>query len=385
MRTLAFATVLLAAGASMVAPSHAQQSSTESAAKSEWQLRKEANEGVIRIISGRLQSTAFRASAEMSSVMTDVEDLRLVAMMGQGSVQNVSDMLYLKGVDLAIVQEDVLNYMRDKRLHGALDRRITYIAKLYNEEVHLLAGGSIAGIEQLAGKKVAFGLETEGSAITAAILFEQLGIQVEPVFMEPDVALGLVKSGELAAMVYVEGKPADLFRGVRKEDGLKFLPVPLTDMVQNASYLPSRLTAKDYPQIVPADGDGAVPTIAVGAVLMSFNWKPDTSRYKTIELFVATLLERLNRLQDAPFHPKWADVNLAAKVPGWERLPAVEQALLSTPTADASSCSEPMLKLAMQKFLSEVSIVPTGGGKLSSEQTEQLVRDFQNWLDSQNR
>jgi hypothetical protein len=38
----------------------------------------------------------------------------------------------------------------------------------------------------------------------------------------------------------------------------------------------------------------------------------------------------------------------------------------------------------MQKFLSEVSIVPTAG-KLSREQTEQLVQDFKRWLDSQSR
>jgi TRAP transporter TAXI family solute receptor len=384
MKTLAFATALFVAIATIATPSQSQQAVANIAGKSEWQLRQEANEGVIRIISGQIHSTAFRATAEMASVMSDVEGMRLLAMMGKGSVQNVSDMLYLKGVDLAIVQEDVLNHMRDKRIHGALDRRINYIAKLYNEEVHLLAGGSVASVEELAGKKVAFGLETDGTAVTAEILFEQLGVGVVPVYMQPDVALQMVKSGELAAMVYVEGKPADLFRRVRKEDGLKFLPVPLTDAVQKASYLPTRLTAEDYPRIVPADGDGAVQTVAVGSVLMSFNWKPDTSRYKSIELFISTLFERLGRLQAAPYHPKWADVNLAAQVPGWERLPAVDAVLATTATADAQSCSEPALRLAMQKFLGEVSIVPTAG-KLSREQTEQLVQDFKRWLDSQSR
>ena len=382
MRILAFATAVLAAVVGLTTPSWSQQTLTEIAGKSEWQLRQEANEGVIRVISGRLHSTAFRATAEMASVMGDVEGLRLLAMMGKGSVQNVSDMLYLKGVDLAIVQEDVLNHMHAKRIHGALDRRINYVAKLYNEEVHLLAGNSVASIEELAGKKVAFGLETDGTAVTAEILFGRLGIGVEPVYIEPDVALEKVKSGELAAMVYVEGKPADLFRRLRKEDGLKFLAIPLTDEVQKASYLPSRLTAEDYPQVVPAEGE--VETVAVGSVLMSFNWKPDTSRYKTIELFINTLFERLGRLQAAPYHPKWADVNLAAQVPGWDRLPAVDAVLARTATADAQSCSEPTLRIAMQKFLSEVSIVPTSG-KLTREQTEQLVQDFKRWLDSQAR
>jgi TRAP-type uncharacterized transport system substrate-binding protein len=201
MKTLAFATALFVATATIATPSQSQQAMANIAGKSEWQLRQEANEGVIRIISGRIHSTAFRATAEMASVMSDVEGMRLLAMMGKGSVQNVSDMLYLKGVDLAIVQEDVLNHMRDNRIHGALDRRINYVAKLYNEEVHLLAGSSVASVEELAGKKVAFGLESDGTAVTAEILFKQLGVDVVPAYMEPDVALEMIKSGDLAAMV----------------------------------------------------------------------------------------------------------------------------------------------------------------------------------------
>lgn len=377
----AAAAVLAAIVAGQTAPAFGQATPTI-AGKSEWQLRQEANSGAIRIITGRLHSTAFRMSAEMASVMNDVEKLRLLPMMGKGSVQNVSDMLYLKGVDLAIVQEDVLNYMRDERVHSGLDRRINYIAKLYNEEVHLLARADIGEIGDLAGKAVAIGTETDGTSVTARKLFELLGIDVRAVHMEADDALQRLKSGQIAAMVYVEGKPSDLFKRVRKDDGLKFLSIPLSDPIQEASYLPSRITAEDYPEIVTSE-DG-VQTLAVGSVLMSFNWKPDTSRYQTIELFINTLFQRLPQLQVAPYHPKWADVNLAAQIPGWNRLSAVDTALASRATTDAQSCSEPTLRLAMQKFLSEVSVVPTSGN-LSREQTEQLVQDFKRWLDTQSR
>lgn len=62
----------------------------------------------------------------------------------------------------------------------------------------------------------------------------------------------------------------------------------------------------------------------------------------------------------------------------------MDGALAKTVTADAQSCSEPVLRIAMQKFLSEVSIVPTSG-QLTREQTEQLVQDFKRWLDGQSR
>lgn len=349
------------------------------ARSTEWTLRKEINDGVIRIVSGRLQTTAFRATAELASIVQDEKGQRLLPIMGQGSIQNIADVLYLKGVDLAIVQADVLDFIKERDLHSAIDRRINYISKLYNEEVHILAGPQYDTIKQLAGKKVAVGLKNDGAFVTASNIFRQNKVKVEPVFAEPDVALEMLKSGQIAAMVYVEGKPTELIRQIKRDDGLKFLPVAMEGDLATG-YLPSRLTAEEYPNIVAADTP--VSTIATGAVMVSFNWKPDTRRYEAIAKMIDTIFAKFPSLMENPHHPKWKEVNLAAKVRGWDRHPAVISTIART---SAYTCSVTELRLAMQKFFDQGNVIIPAGGKPKPQQTEQLVQEFKRWLETQSQ
>jgi hypothetical protein len=63
-------------------------------------------------------------------------------------------------------------------------------------------------------------------------------------------------------------------------------------------------------------------------VLAAFNWQKHTDRYRRMERFVEYFFNRLRVLQTkAGYHPKWKDVNLAAKVPGWKRFPTVTEML----------------------------------------------------------
>ena len=386
----AIAVVSLAtAGNHIVSVSHAQSTqSTKATAKvrtSDWKIRRDANKGVLRIVSGRLPTTAFRATAELAKILRIDEgnqNLRLLPVMGQGSIQNISDVLYLKGVDLAIVQTDVLDFTRDRKLHASLERRINYISKLYNAEVHIVASSKYNNIKQLSGKKVAVGLKTDGAFVTASNIFEQNKIAVKPVFTEPDNALEMLKAGQIAAMVYVGGKPADLMQQIKREDSLKLLPIAMKGALA-ANYFPSRLTEEDYPNLI---GSGApVNTIATGTVLISFNWKPDTRRYKDISLMIETMFANYPQLLKSPNHAKWAGVNLAAKVIGWTRHPAVDEVLRQDATASLNplhSCTDPAIQLALQKFFDKVDVIPAGG-KPTPQQTEQLISDFKRWLASQ--
>ena len=64
---------------------------------------------------------------------------------GKGSLQNVADILFLRGIDVGIVQSDVLAYLKRKQIYPHIDQSIQYITKLYNEEVHVLARPEITG------------------------------------------------------------------------------------------------------------------------------------------------------------------------------------------------------------------------------------------------
>ena len=110
-----------------------------------------------------------------------------------------------------------------------VDATITYVARLYTEEFHLLARVDITSLGDLAGEKVAVGAEGSGTAITAAKLFSLLGIAIVPVKDPPSVALAMLESNQIAAVALVAGKPAPLLGVLDGSDGLHLLAIPMTD------------------------------------------------------------------------------------------------------------------------------------------------------------
>ena len=83
--------------------------------------------------------SAEQIGADLESVLDDGENLRILSIVGRGSVQSVADILYLKGVDLGIVRSDTLDYLEKKGFANNIKGQFTYITKLYNEEVHVVA------------------------------------------------------------------------------------------------------------------------------------------------------------------------------------------------------------------------------------------------------
>jgi hypothetical protein len=73
-----------------------------------------------------------------------------------------------------------------------------------------------------------------------------------------------------------------------------------------------------------------VDTLAVPVVLAVYNWPKNSDRYRRVERFVQYYFERFDKLKQPSFHPKWKEINLAARVPGWNRYPAAEEALAAT-------------------------------------------------------
>ena len=235
----------------------------ERAATAPESAGEQANKGLVGIIAGGVNGTYIRIAADMSTVL-DTDGLRILTIVGKGSVQNISDLLYLKGVDMAIVQSDVLEYIKRQGTYRAIDKRIDYITKLYNEEFHLLASSGIRELHDLTGRKVNFDVKGSGTSITASILFDILKIPVEPTYYDQAAALEKLKSGEISALAYVAGKPAPLFE-------------PLT-------YLPTYLKSQDYPKLIEPDQN--LKTVAVGAVLAVYHWERSNPRYQRIANFV---------------------------------------------------------------------------------------------------
>ncbi len=297
-------------------------SSGDTQAQQAENYRQQINQGTVSIISGGVTGTYVRIASDLANVLDDGNELRVLAIIGKGSVQNIDDILYLRGIDIGIVQSDVFAFVKSQNKHPTIDQRIRYITKLYNEEFHLLANQGVARVEDLAGKRVNFGRRGSGTAMTASVVFDTLGIQVEPAYDDQALALENVKTGKTAAMVYVAGKPASIFEAIGAGENVHFLEMPLSPALLE-TYLPSRLTSQDYPGLVP-DGE-AVPTLAVGAVMATYNWPEGHDRNRKVSRFIESFFGRFEDFQKPPRHRKWNEVSLGAQVPGWTRYePAAE-------------------------------------------------------------
>ena len=250
--------------------------------------------------------------------------LRIAPLAGQGPVQNVVDLLNLRGADAAIVPSDVLPYLRDGRLPGA-GSSIAYIKKLDQEEVHILARQDITGIADLAGKKVNFDLRDSRAFITGSVLFHALRINVQPVSLDQPRALQQLRQGEIAATVHVAKSPAPLLFDLNQNDGVHFVSVPLTQEV-SGTYLPARLAPADYPLLIGGGEAGRgvpIETVAVPIVLAVNSRALEAKGNRDISQLIDAASARAIAQQGSMSGSK-STADLAMDVPGWRRFVPTE-------------------------------------------------------------
>jgi TRAP transporter TAXI family solute receptor len=325
------------------------------------------NQNTVAIVTGAPSGTYLQVAYDMSAVLDKGDELRVLPVIGKGSVQNLRDVLYLKGVDMGIVQTTDLN--RIKTEDPGIIKRLVYLTKLYNEELHVLARPEIKSMKDLEGKPVNFSDVGSGTQYVGHELFGKLGINVKQVNLNQADALEKMRTGEVAATIYVAGKPGAAFAKVPRELGFHFLSVEYGPKFEE-SYYPAMIQAADYPALVP-EGT-AVETIAIGAILVAFDWPKGSDRQRRLNTFVEAFFEKIEEFHKAPRHPKWQEVNLAAEVPGWRRLDAarmwLEKRQQETPVAAAR---DPQLRADFERFAKARSA--------SGNDNEKLFEEFLRW------
>ncbi len=333
------------------------------------------NRGVVELETEGSAGASVRIAEDLASIVDDGATRRVVPVVGVSVRQNVVDLAMLRGIDMAILQADLVAGMRQQ---GA-EITFTYIAKLYNKELHLLARPEIKSVADLAHRKVNLDLRGSGTSITAGRVFELLGVPVEPVDDAPELALDRLRRGEISAMALVAGKPASLFQGLPRETGLHFLAVPLDQRVINA-YVPTSLTAADYPGLI-AD-DQPVDTVAVGTLLAVARLSPGSERYRNVATFVDVFFTEFRALLEPGHHPKWHEINLAAEIAGLDRF-APAQAWLDRNAAVARPAPQ-NVKTLFSRFVDTRQQV-IGTTPLSAQQKQELFDQFQRWQSGQGR
>ena len=322
----------------------------------------------IGLIAGGAGSTDARIAADIAQVVDDGDKLRILPMLGKGSVQNLADLIYLKGIDVAIVHSDVLTQTMQR---GAIPKEnsVQYITKLFQEEVHILAGRTINSVNDLNGKTVAIGGPESGTDLTAAALLDLLHVTPKITRDAPATALERLRRGDIAAMFIIGGKPVPLLQQIEPGSGLHFLPIPLNAQLVD-TYLPTGLDHQHYPNLIPAGP--AVDTVAVSSVMVTLATSADTLRAKRVNRFVDTFFERFEQFRQPGFHPKWQEVNLSVQLPGWARYPQAQLLLKKEQPGDAN------LRTAFSAYLSQSGQSASG---LNDERREALFRDFLRWRD----
>jgi len=340
-------------------------------------IKNRKNNWTVGVAGGILSGTYMTFADELAQVLDDGDNMRIVPMVTYGAASNMDDLLYLRGVDIAVTQSDVFDYFRTQRKTPNLENRVNYIIRLPVSEVHVLARTDIRRIEDLRGKKVSFGPAGSASSLTGTIVFQRLGVQVEQVLVDNPTGLQKIRSGEIAAMVRVIGRPIDFFSKIPKEAGLHLVPIPFSKTFADY-YTIGELTSKEYPSLVPEGG--TTDTLAVPAVLAVFNWPKGHDRYRRVQRFTESLFTNWDKFRQPPRHPKWRDVNLAATVPGWTRWSVADEMLRKIRPQEASS-AEP--QVASGDFAAFLRTSGAANANLTPEQRDRLFREFMQWQATQ--
>ena len=329
------------------------------------------NNWTVGLAGGLPTGTFIRFASEIAQNVNDPEQLRVLPIITGGATDNVKDLLYLKGVDIAITNSDVLDHYKHTERIPNIERRINFISEMAISEVHLVVRPEINSIQDLDGKPVSVGPKGAGNSTTGPIVFRQLGVKPKIIHMNNAIALEKMRTGEIVGIVNNGAKPLSLLKDFKNDGGFKFLPIPIERF--DEYYIPATLTSEDYPGFLKAGEK--VETLGIQTLLAVYNWPRESDRYRRVQRFIERYFDLFEKFHVPPYHPKWKSVNLSAKVPGWIRYPAAEDKLKQMAVAKAAPSSSVETALAR----------PKGGRGSDAADQEKLFQQFLEWSKKQKR
>jgi TRAP transporter TAXI family solute receptor len=268
------------------------------------------------IVTGNVTGTYIKIGEDIKKI-AEPSHISLQVFESAGSIQNVFDVRRKRGVQLGIVQSDVLDYIRDISDDNELKTiaaKLAAVYPLYKEEVHVLGDLSLKTLQDLHGKRVAIGPQRSGTYLTAKTIFFQTGITPsKEVFLGGKEALDSLRKGEIDAMFYVAGAPATLFSESTTVDD-KFQLIGVDDKALD-SYLTTVIPAGTYKW-----QESEVRTVAVKAVLITFSYAGEQCQNVAK---VAKIIRENKEWLDVNGHPKWREVNLDERLPKWPQYECV--------------------------------------------------------------
>jgi TRAP transporter TAXI family solute receptor len=282
----------------------------------------------IGMVTGSRTGTYIQFGQDIARVAQG-SGLDILVKESEGSIDNIRRLVSAENAALSIVQSDVLGFLSrsaDPQVRRIAER-LRLIFPFYNEEVHLFARTDIRRFEDLGGRRVVVGTQGSGNWLTSNNLLRMVNVEpAERLELPPPEGVSAVLTGQADAMFYVVGKPAKLFTAmVELQQDPRYAQlakdihfVPLTHAAMLREYAGSSIGANDYAWL-----SDDVPTVAVKAVLISFDFSPRTNphyRQRCEELGKLGLAIRGNFAElQRTGHPKWREVDLDQEIGIWKR------------------------------------------------------------------
>ncbi len=254
------------------------------------------NNWTVGLAGGLPTGTFIRFAYEIARNLNDEQSMRVLPVITQGATDNVKDLLYLRGIDIAITNADVLEYFKTTERIANIEKRINFISEMVISEVHLVVRPEINSIQDLEGKKVSLGAKGAGQSTTGPIVFKRLGVNPAFVYVDNTIALEQMRTGEIVAIVNNGAKPLDLLTKFKNDGDFKLLPIPIDRF--DEYYIPATLTAQDYPGFIkPGE---KVETLGVQTVLAVYNWPKESDRYRRVQRFIERYFDQFAKLHAPP-------------------------------------------------------------------------------------
>jgi TRAP-type uncharacterized transport system substrate-binding protein len=373
IRALMFVSIGLCMFANSAAPQTAQRApqaapSATLTADDVWTIpdRDRINEGTVTVITAPAGGATSVFGSDMARVLDDDATIRVLPVLGKGPVRNVIDILHLRSIDMGAVAADVPEFYKLQYKVPDITSRLRYIAKLYHNELHIIAPTSIKSIFDLAGKRIV--AQTDVGYYTAKVVFSRLGIKASFDFRTDDArSIQKIIDGEADAYITSTGKVFQLARAIKNENrALHLVPVPYDRRLQDL-YQPTTLSSEEYPNLLPAGQ--TIDTIATSVLLVSFNWPENTERYNRVARFVDTFFSRIEEFHKPPRHPKWREASISLTIPGWQRFKAADDWLARNRRAPDGDREK------FEQFLADTG--PAAANDPS--QRDALFRQFLDW------
>jgi TRAP-type uncharacterized transport system substrate-binding protein len=336
--------------------------------------RDRVNEGTVTVITAPAGGATSVFASDMARVLDDDATIRVLPVLGKGPVRNVVDVLYLKSIDMGVVTTDVPEFYKLQYRIADVTSKLKYIAKLYHNEVHVIARASIQSIFDLEGKKIV--APTDVGYYAAKVIFSRLNIKPASIDNQTDDARSIQKivDGEADAYIVSTGKVFPLARNlIKNEDrALHLVPIPYDRRLQDL-YLPTTLSSEEYPNLL-SPGQ-TINTIAASQLLVTYDWPENSERYARVARFVDAFFSKIDEFQKPPRHPKWSESSIVAAIPGWQRFKASEDWLAAHNLTPPTTRSVDADRMKFERFLLDKRIPDAS----DPEKREALFRRFLEW------